>query len=213
MAIPRKIHQIWVGPNPIPNEVEPYCEKTRSMNPDFAYELHGNELLTRYESDPYVRHMVNNGEKWAFIVDRLRVLLLRDEGGFYIDSDARPIQPISTLPIWNMDHVDFVAGFRDPYRPGVALHRGISLVDNTCLASMPNGRIANRLVNLYNSKSPKRDGHDIGCEILANSREDVVWLNFRYVYGMQRHPESVFLHDDANLGSWTTNRPLQFADQ
>jgi len=188
-------------------------DDTQAMNSDLEYRRHGNEILQRYENDPYIRYMMGAKEQWAFIVDRIRVLLLRDEGGLYIDADARPIKPVSTLPIWDRKDIDFVAGFRDPYRQGVALHRGISLVDNTFLASAKGGRIANRLVELYHSKAPKRDGHDIGCEILANSREDVVWLNFRYVYAMEKHPETVFLHDDQNLGSWTIQRQIQFAER
>lgn len=188
-------------------------DDTKAMNSDMAYQRHGNELMERYKLDPYIRYMLGAKEQWAFIVDRLRVLLLRDEGGLYIDADARPVQPVSTLKIWGKEHIDFVAGYRDPYRPGVSLHRGISFIDNTFLASAKNGRMANRLVDLYHSQAPKRDGHDIGVEIAANSDVDTVMLNFRYVYAMEVYPQTIFLHDDQNLGSWCEHRKIQFAER
>jgi hypothetical protein len=211
MAVISKIHQVWIGPKTPPAEVHKFMDDTKAMNSDMAYQRYGNEILDRYKSDPYVLYLLGSNSPWAFIVDRIRVLLLRDEGGIYIDCDAKPIRPLSSMKFWDAPHVDFVCGFRDPYRSGVALHRGISLLDNTFLASAKNGRMANRLVNLYHSQAPKRDGHDIGVEIMANCDETTVFTNFRYVYGMQVHPETVFLHDPHNLGSWCDNHKLQFA--
>lgn len=211
MAIEPTIHQIWVGDSAPPEREMKFMEDTKRVNSDMAYHFHGNAILERYKSDPYIRYMMGGKVPWAFIVDRLRVLLLRDEGGIYIDCDAQPIKPLSSLKFWDREYVDFVCGFRDPWRPGVALHRGITLLDNTFLASAKNGRMANRLVNLYHSQAPKRDGHDIGVEIMANCDETTVFTNFRYVYGMQTFPETVFLHDPHNLGSWTDRHRLQFA--
>jgi hypothetical protein len=211
MAIPLNLIQVWVGPKPPPPKVQKFMEDTKTMNSDMTYQRYGNEVLERYKTDPYILHMLGAREEWAFIVDRIRVLLLRDEGGIYIDCDAQPIRPLSSMKFWDAPHVDFVCGFRDPYRSGVALHRGISLLDNTFLASAKNGRMANRLVNLYHSQAPKRDGHDIGVEIMANCDWTTVFTNFRYVYGMRVDPETVFLHDPQNLGSWTNNHKLQFA--
>lgn len=205
MAVPRTIHQVWVG-DEMPVGISANCDAMRKMNHDMAYTLHGNEVLERYRDDPYVRHLIGSGAKMAFVVDRIRVLLLREFGGIYVDCDARPIQPFSKLKFWDDPKVDFVAAMRDPYRPAVALHRGVSLVDNSVFASAKNGRIANRLCSLYNSKAPRRDGHDHGCEVMANTAEDVVWLNFRYIYALQRYAETIILHDDANLGSWVDKK-------
>lgn len=201
--IQRRVHQIWIGPE-IPQEIQGYCDDMKRMNSDMEYQLHRNEVLERYKDDPYVRYLLNAEEKMAFVVDRIRVLLLRDEGGIYIDADARPVRPFSTLPWLDMPHVDFAFACRDAYRPGVAIARGISFIDNTFLASRKNGRMANRLCALYHSKAPKRDGGAIGREIFSNLDWTCVALNFRYVYAMERYPETLVLHDPFNLGSWVT---------
>lgn len=195
----------------MPPNLQSFCAQTERMNKGWAYKLHGNEALERYKDDPYIHRMIAVEEKWAFIADRLRVLILRDEGGVYIDADAQPISPLDILPVWDMPHVDFVTAVRDPYRPGVALHRGISLIDNTFMASARDGRIASRLVRLYSSKTPKRTGHDQGCEVLANADWTTVILNYKFVYAMERMPDTIFLHDGFNLGSWTDSPKLTFA--
>lgn len=211
MSIPRLIHQIWFGPDPVPDNIRSLCTQTEKMNNGWKYRLHGNELLARYHDDPYIHRMMEVGDKLAFVADRLRVLLLRDEGGVYIDADAQPISPLDSIPVWDMPHVDFVHGSRDTYRPGVALHRAIPIVDNTFLASAKNGRMANRLVSCYSSKTPRRNGHAVGCEIINHSDWTVVNLGFKYVYALERHPETLFLHDGINLASWCDTPRLQFA--
>jgi hypothetical protein len=210
--IERAIHQVWIGPKEVPDDVQKYVDSTKAINRGWDHHFWGNSSLDLYKNDPYIHHMIKGGEKWAFVADRLRILLLRDFGGVYIDADAMPLKPLDSMSVWNNPAIDFVASFRDPYRPGVALHRGISLIDNTFMASAKDGRMINRLVRLYNSRTPKRDGHDTGVEIIANCLEDTAFINFRYVYGMEAHPESVFLHDPINLGSWVDTHNMRFAN-
>lgn len=212
MALGRKIWQGWIGPKPMPPELVGYCAEMRRMNPDFEHHVFGNEILERYGNDPYVKYMIDREVAWAFVVDRIRLLLLRDEGGIWIDPDAKPLKPLSTLPIWDRN-LDFCAGLRDPLRPGVALHRGISLCDNTVLASAKNGRIANLILKGYTASKPVLNGHDAGCIAMANAREDVVLLGYKYFYGLHEHPESVILHDPINLASWCKHTPLKFATE
>ena len=52
--------------------------------------------------------------KWAFIPDRIRLLLLRDYGGIYVDVDCNPIQSFDvTFDKLNEDHT-FFSGMRSP---------------------------------------------------------------------------------------------------
>src|SRR5678815_604216 len=128
--IPPLIHQIFIGT--LPAREAGYCERMERMNPNFSYKLHRDELLEKHCNDPYVKLLISRNEPLAFVVDRLRVLLLREEGGIYMDCDAEPIQPLATINhILNDPKVDFITGMRNPWRPGVALHRGIALIDNT----------------------------------------------------------------------------------
>ena len=93
--IPKIIHQLWVGPNPMPDHCQSFVNKMKEVNPDYEHRVWGNEVFEDlYKDDPYLQEYVSNPEvyKWAFICDRIRLLLLRDYGGIYCDVDCNPIQ-------------------------------------------------------------------------------------------------------------------------
>lgn len=212
MAIPRKIIQGWVGPKPMSPELQEYTRDMKRMNPDFEYIFFGNEALEKYASDFYVKHMISREEKWAYVMDRLRLLYLREHGGIWIDTDSKPVKPLSTLTFWDR-HWDFVTAHRSAYRDGVQVKRGVPVVDNTVMASIPNGRMVNKLLNLYDSRVPVRHGAHCGWEMIEHSDQDVFWAKPAIFYSMGPHPEAVILHDDRNLGSWSDRPILKFAKQ
>lgn len=205
--IERRIHQIWIGSHPIPAREKEWCAETARLNPTWTHALHGNELLTRYADDPYIRAMQLKNERIAFIADRLRVLLLRDEGGVYVDCDAQPMKPLDSLPIWDWEHVDFVAGIRSPQRKDVALHRAVPIVDNTFLASAKGGRLIGYIDSLWTpgavtGENHAINGHRTGIAILEHADHTTVLLNHRHIYCETKYPESLIMHDSHNLASW-----------
>lgn len=209
--IPRNIHQIWIG-GEMPQREDVWCAQWRDRNPGWRYKLWTD--YGEYADDPYLRYFTETGEKPAFIADRLRVLILRDYGGIYIDADCQPLKTLDMLAhIWSGEYVDYVTGMRNPDRRGmvigekpVSLHRGISFVDNTVMASATNGRMITRLCSLYTPQAKKQSGYTMGLEVLRRSDETTVLLNWRYFYADAAEPESVLLHDGHNLGSWV-NQP------
>lgn len=205
MSIPRTLHSAWIGPKPIPDRDKRWCDEMARMNGAWKYRLHGNELLERFKDDPYVRALVDQKEKWAFVMDRLRVLLLRDEGGVWLDADCQPMKPLDSLPIWDMEHVQFSAGLRSPHRKEVALYRGVPIIDNTFLASASNSHMARRLLSLWTPEAPVVTGHRCGIAIMEAADYSCVLLNHRYFYAEQQFPESIVLHDTHNLFSWRTD--------
>lgn len=199
--IPRVLHQIWIG-NSIPDREAHWCEQLRQMNPQWEYHLHREDILQRYGSDPYVKALQELGKPLAFVTDRLRMLVLRDFGGVYLDCDCQPIRPLDTIKdVWDGPST-FIAGFRSPDRPDVALHRGVTLLDNTFLASAKNSRMCQRILSLWRPQNVVVDGHAVGVEILRNCYSDVTLLNHRYFYSTQNLPETIVLHDSQNLASW-----------
>lgn len=204
--IPHTIHSIWIG-GEIPGEIRDRCAHMKGLNNDMEYRLWGNELIERYRDDPYVTTLLERQDKLAFVADRLRVLLLRDEGGIYVDADAVPVRPFRSIAhIIDNPRCDFVAGMRSPFRKGVKLHGGISLVDNTVLLSAKGGKVARRLCDLWKPGKERQTGYEMGIEILCNLDDTVTILNFRYFYAEEAHHETICLHDAINLYSWS-NKP------
>jgi len=204
--IPRSIAQIWIGE--LPSREAEYCRRMEVMNPDFKFTLHREDTLRRYSGDPYIKLLISRNEPMAFVVDRLRVLLLRDEGGIYLDCDCEPVKPLNSIRhVFENPMMDFMTGMRNPWRPGVALHRGVALIDNTVMASAKNGRVINRLCSLYRPESVVHNGHSHGVEVMRCLDSDVVLLNYKYFYSDDVTSETVLLHDAQNLSSWSNRRP------
>lgn len=82
--IPKKIHQCWVGPSPIPERHRAWMDGIRAMMPDFEYRLWGNADLP---DNRFVRECLK-WKKYALLSDWMRWRVLWDEGGFYMDTDV-----------------------------------------------------------------------------------------------------------------------------
>jgi hypothetical protein len=207
--IPKTAFTIWIGA-PMPEKIERLTEHARKINEKagWRYTVYGDEILKRYAEDPFVRRLNGMCEATAFIVDRLRLLVLRDEGGFWADSDFQFIRPFSTLNrICGRPEVDFVAGLRNPWREHVHQTRGVPLCDNTVMGSARGGRMVQALLGIYRADDPKHTGKTIGTHILFSADDSTVLLNFQYFYAnneRQIGPNTVGIHDfdGMNLGSW-----------
>jgi hypothetical protein len=195
----------------MPEKVAQFCKDMQAMNRDFEYLFLDNGFLNKHQRDPYVNHMVSRGEKMAFVMDRLRVLALKEHGGIWIDPDAQPLRPLKDLPIWDKDW-DFMTSHRSPYRSEVQVKRGVAVCDNTVMGSAKNGRMVNRLVNLSDSRSPVRKGSSYGWEIMDASGPDTCWLSSKEFYSMEKNPHAFILHDAHNLASWCDARPMKFSN-
>lgn len=206
--IPKTIHQIWAGPN-MPKEYQDWCKRMKMMNPDWEYKLWRDDLIERYKSDPYVSYMRQTNERLAFLVDRLRVLLLRDDGGLYCDVDCYAVRPFRILEnVWTDKRIQFVAGMRSPDRRHVSLNTpGVAFIDNTVLASAKNGEMAQRLCNLYQPNAKRHTGFSMGREIMRNADYSTLILGYRYFYAETQNPDMIVSHDNHNLGSWNVRTP------
>lgn len=202
--IPRRIIQGWVGPNPMPERERGWCAQMKAMNPGWGYVLFGNEALEKYGNDPYVKALLDRKRPMAFVCDRIRVLMLKEGGGIWLDPDAQPIRPLDTLAkIWDAPEVEFVMSGRNPYRPRVALSRGINVFDNTFFGSAPESRLIRRIHSLWRPEMVQVDGGQCGREAFANldGITDRV-IGYQPFYDLEIGPSTVVLHDAHNLGSW-----------
>lgn len=204
--IPRTIFSAWIGSEP-PEDIKALVKKAKRINEDagWGYTFHGPEILAKYERDPYVRRLLAMGEKLAFVMDRIRLLMLKETGGFWVDSDCDFQRPMSLLNrMVDRPEVDYLTGARNPWRPGIALHRAVPIIDNTVMGSAPNGRMVNRLLNMFTADHPKQTGHDAGSEVFRTLDESVILLNYQYFYVRDeaQTPQTILLHDLGNKGSW-----------
>jgi mannosyltransferase OCH1-like enzyme len=90
MNIPKKIYQAWHDKNPKPI-FKKYIENVLQMNPDYDYELFGEEDMYNFVSENYAGEIFECYKKLNIItakVDFWRCLVLYKNGGIYIDIDS-----------------------------------------------------------------------------------------------------------------------------
>ncbi len=86
--IPKHIHQIWIGPNPIPPKLIALMDRLREAHPNWKYTLWKNEDVPQmpHHAQVVFDRFYNNGE-YAFACDILRYYILMKFGGVYMDCD------------------------------------------------------------------------------------------------------------------------------
>lgn len=94
MTIPRIIHQVWLGPDALPDEFARYRQTWADHHPAWDLRLWTEENLPdgllRPEGYERLRHPVERS-------DILRLELLYREGGVYVDADVECLRPIDPL--------------------------------------------------------------------------------------------------------------------
>lgn len=96
--IPKNLHQIWVGPNEVPNNCLKYVDSWKKNNSDYNHFLWTNENLPKLPDnvkEQYERY--GELKKYAFQADVLRYYLIFEYGGVYVDIDIECHKKIDEL--------------------------------------------------------------------------------------------------------------------
>ena len=84
--IPKIIHYCWFGGNPLPDEAKRWIETWKQFCPDYQI-MEWNEDNFDISQNPYVKEAYEQ-KKWAFVTDYVRLKVLFDYGGIYMDTDV-----------------------------------------------------------------------------------------------------------------------------
>jgi len=113
--IPRILHQVWVGPLPLPDEYARYRESWRRHHPEWEMRLWTDESLP----DDFVRPEVYERlRKPAERSDIIRLEVLFRFGGVYVDTDCECLRPIDPLL---RDGVDLFGIYDSPVKVHTAV--------------------------------------------------------------------------------------------
>jgi mannosyltransferase OCH1-like enzyme len=96
IPIPKKIHQVWVGPNSIPSEHKEWMEGWKRHHPNWEHRLWRDEAILRQLPDEALA-LFHAAESWAGKADVARVWLVHQLGGVYVDADFQCLKPIGEL--------------------------------------------------------------------------------------------------------------------
>lgn len=92
--IPKKIHYCWFGNQPMSKTIQKCVESWKIHLPDFELIL-WNETNSDL-SHPFAQQALKD-KKWAFVSDYVRLKVLSEQGGIYLDTDMLVLKDFSEL--------------------------------------------------------------------------------------------------------------------
>ena len=96
--IPKIIHYCWFGGKPLPDEAKRCIKSWKKYCPDFKI-IKWNEDNFDLSLYKYTKQAHEN-KKWAFITDVVRLYVLVNYGGIYMDTDVEVLKPLDRfLPL------------------------------------------------------------------------------------------------------------------
>lgn len=84
--IPKKIHYMWVGGKPLPDEYKKNIDTWRKFNPDYEI-IRWNESNLNLEECDYVKEAFVT-KAWGFVTNYARLSIVWNYGGIYLDTDV-----------------------------------------------------------------------------------------------------------------------------
>ena len=117
--IPRIIHHIWIGPDPLPEDQRPWIKSWRRHHRNWEHRLWTEDDLP---DDPIHPEILERLRAPVERADILRLEILFRHGGIYVDTDLECLRPLDNV----LDGQDFVGVCHKPGR-----------ITNTAIAAAP----------------------------------------------------------------------------
>lgn len=163
--IPKKIHYVWVGGNPIPKDLQKCINSWHNHLPDYEIK-EWNEKNFDIENHPFVK-AAYQAKKWAFVSDYIRAYALYTEGGIYLDTDNLVLTNLDSL----LNHKAFV-GYENPDYPFTA-----------CFGTEKGHPLVKMILNQYDTTNFKYDKNDELAEVNTKSVSELLIKNFNCEVG------------------------------
>lgn len=93
--IPKTIHYCWFGGNPLPESSLEYIDTWKRYCPDYEI-IQWDETNFDITSNSYI-YEAYLSKKWAFITDYVRLYVLYNYGGIYMDTDVEVVKNLDKL--------------------------------------------------------------------------------------------------------------------
>lgn len=94
--IPKVIHYCWFGRNPLPKLAQKCIKSWKKYCPDYEI-IQWNEDNYDLSATPLYVRQAYEAKKWAFVTDYVRLQVVFDYGGVYLDTDVELKKSLDAL--------------------------------------------------------------------------------------------------------------------
>jgi mannosyltransferase OCH1-like enzyme len=181
--IPKMIHQIWIGPDPLPDFYKILANTWRNAHPDWQYILWQNEDIKNFGiKNIEAFYATKSMSERANI---LRLEILERFGGVYIDIDSECLKPLDSLHI----NFHFYAGIC-PNNANAVIANGI--IGATAYHPIIVAAVKKIAKNSWRSDQFARNGVIFFSKIIIETEFDVknrqdILLPKNYFYPFDKH--------------------------
>ena len=151
--IPKIIHYIWLGNNPIPKKIKKCINSWKKVCPDYEIKFWNEQNLdlSKYK---YVKDSIA-AKKYAFASDVLRFQILKEYGGIYLDVDVKLYKTLDKFLQY-----DFFTGFEDEK----------AIAPGLICGCVKDNEIVNKMLNYYSKADFNSDisKEQTVCKIITN---------------------------------------------
>ncbi len=133
--IPKTIHYCWFGGKPLPKMAEKCIKSWKKYCPDYEI-IEWNESNYDISSAPLYVREAYKAKKWGFVPDYIRLWIIYNYGGIYLDTDVEVVKPLDDL----LENKAY-AGFETPSN---VVNFGLGF------GAEPGNRIIKELMDSYN---------------------------------------------------------------
>ena len=98
--IPKKIHYCWFGRNSLPPLAQKCIRSWKKYCKDYEI-IQWNEDNFDLSSAPLYVRQAYEAKKWAFVTDYVRLQVVHDHGGIYLDTDVEVLRKLDELLGYN----------------------------------------------------------------------------------------------------------------
>jgi len=194
----KRIHQIWVGPKPIPAKSLKFIDGIKALHPDYEYRLWTDADLT--PKNFTTLEYIHSTPVYAQKADIMRYEIIYRHGGVYLDIDFEILKPLTGLltedfVVCNEDaHINkymtnaFI--YSVPGNPDLK-----KCVDNICTCSLGGGKVNVATGPWYFRKNISLEG----ARVLPTH------TMYPTHYMQRGHRPSKFLEDTYGMHHWDKN--------
>lgn len=199
--IPKIIHYVWIGGNPIPPENQRYIDHWKKLLPDWEFRRWDESNFDMSAS--VFLQKAYACKKWAFASDYIRIKVMYEIGGVYLDTDEELIQPLDHFlqhdAFWGLEpELRMQAGVFGCIKRHPILGKILAYYDNLDFKNETNPLvIGDHIYKILKKENP-----------LLELKEEIIRINDNMVI----YPSHYFCPDLATLeideNSYTIHHPM-----